>query len=600
MLLRIAAILFLALAAARPFLRAAGAGHQPTAVAIVLDNSMSSSVVPGDRRLLDELKDRALETLAAAEAEDIFWLIRAGSPWEPAWPGNAETTRQRVRETEPTSAAADLIGSIERARAVLDAGAAGRAAEIHLLSDLQASNLGRVLAASEGAPPLIVWVSPAELPPNVAVARVDVGGGVSPIAGQRSTVAAFIAGDSSADSVNVRMAIEGRVTAAATAPVGSATILAFPARPAGFVSGWVEKDPDGLRPDDRRWFATRVAPPPSVALGGDLGIAGEAIAVLEQEGRLRRVGLREAEVAILPGARGIESVPPSMSIVVLPPDSALEVAGTNRRLAGAGVRWAFEASSATGASRFDVQNEKDGPLRILEQVRLNAVMRLAPQGAGADTVLLRLADGSAWAVRGTRPGGGRYVLLGSSLSENATNLPTTPALLPLLDRLLGAWVAARSSVTEAAPGDELPLPEGATHMQAPDSVREPASGSYRLAGDPGVYRVLAGDSTVALVAVNPPAAESDLRRADARRVREAFPETRVETADQPEEWARRIFHQRVGREIWRLLALLALAALILEALVAASGVRRTADRTRAASATGSPAGARRETQHAGG
>jgi hypothetical protein len=215
-------------------------------------------------------------------------------------------------------------------------------------------------------------------------------------------------------------------------------------------------------------------------------------------------------------------------------------------------------------------------------------------------VLLRLADGSAWAVRGTRPGGGRYVLLGSSLSENATNLPTTPALLPLLDRLLGAWVAARSSVTEAAPGDELPLPEGATHMQAPDSVREPASGSYRLAGDPGVYRVLAGDSTVALVAVNPPAAESDLRRADARRVREAFPETRVETADQPEEWARRIFHQRVGREIWRLLALLALAALILEALVAASGVRRTADRTRAASATGSPAGARRETQHAGG
>ncbi|MGH7504535.1 MAG: BatA domain-containing protein, partial [Longimicrobiales bacterium] len=60
MLLRVAAVLLLALAAARPFARGAGAQHQPTAVAIVLDNSLSSGVVNDDRRVLDTLKERAL------------------------------------------------------------------------------------------------------------------------------------------------------------------------------------------------------------------------------------------------------------------------------------------------------------------------------------------------------------------------------------------------------------------------------------------------------------------------------------------------------------------------------------------------------------
>ncbi|MCI0434657.1 MAG: BatA domain-containing protein, partial [Gemmatimonadetes bacterium] len=96
MLLRIAVVLVLTMAAARPFLRAAGAGHEPTAVAIILDNSMSSGLVVGDRRILDELKDRALETLDRAGPEDRFWLIRGGQSWEPALPGDAETTRQRV------------------------------------------------------------------------------------------------------------------------------------------------------------------------------------------------------------------------------------------------------------------------------------------------------------------------------------------------------------------------------------------------------------------------------------------------------------------------------------------------------------------------
>src|SRR6478752_1805634 len=64
--LRALAILLLALVAARPFLRSGGAAHAPSAVVLVLDNSASSGTVEGDRRVLDILKARAVETLLRA------------------------------------------------------------------------------------------------------------------------------------------------------------------------------------------------------------------------------------------------------------------------------------------------------------------------------------------------------------------------------------------------------------------------------------------------------------------------------------------------------------------------------------------------------
>src|SRR3954447_6913004 len=49
MLLRVAAVLLLSMAAARPIGRMIGIGHAPAAVAIVIDNTLSSGVVVGGR-----------------------------------------------------------------------------------------------------------------------------------------------------------------------------------------------------------------------------------------------------------------------------------------------------------------------------------------------------------------------------------------------------------------------------------------------------------------------------------------------------------------------------------------------------------------------
>jgi hypothetical protein len=590
MLLRAAAIVLLALAAARPFARGAGSEHQPTAVVIVLDNSLSSGIVRGDRRLLDELEDLALASLAAAGPDDRFWLIRAGAPWEPALAGDPLRTAERVRETLPTAGAADLTASLAHARALLAAGAEGRATEIHLLSDLQRTNLGAALEEGGGGPPVIVYSPDEEPPPNRAVTGVEVAGGFEPIEGERSTVAIRVeggAGFGAADSVAVRLNLDGRIVAAGWATPGSAAVLPFPQRPAGIVAGWAETDADALRADDRRYFSLRIRPAPAVAVRGELTFVDDAFAVMERAGRLRRAFGGEAEVVFLPGAEGLESVG-AATAVILPPESALELPAANRRLGAAGLPWRFGAASAEGEARFTLEEGTDELLQTLDRVRLTEVYPLENEGsAPGDSVLLALSDGTPWAVRGERANGSSYIVLGSPLSANATTLPTSAAMVPLLDRVIGVWASARAIDGAFAPGAEAPLPPGTTAVLRPDEVEErvDASAHYPLGGEPGIYRAMAGDSTLAVFAVNPPAWESELAQAGAGELASLLGGWSVATADDQDEWASEVYRERLGREIWRPLLLLALVLLLVEATIAAAG-RLAAGRAGAREAAG--------------
>ncbi len=596
MLLRIAVVLVLTMAAARPFLRAAGAGHEPTAVAIILDNSMSSGLVVGDRRILDELKDRALETLDRAGPEDRFWLIRGGQSWEPALPGDAETTRQRVRETEPTAAAADLHASISHAHAVLESGAGALAREIHLLSDLQATNLGSDPAGAGSAPvPLVVWSPRGDEPSNTSVTSVAVGGGAHPTAGQRSTVTARIdraAGTGSADSISVRLSIDDRLVAVAVGAPGDAVVLPFPARPPGIAMGWVTTDPDALRADDRRAFAFEVRPAPIVAATTNLGLAEQALAVLEEAGRIRRGPTADAGVLILPAARGLETTPPDKAVIILAPDSMLDLPAVNRRLDAAGIPWRMEPSQQAGEARFDTGAMRDELMRTLATVRVSQAFALVPQAAVADSVMLRLADGSAWAVRGERRGGGAWVLVASSFGESATTLPASAAMIPLMDRLITSWTTPANAAIELQPGDEIVIPWDIQTIERPDGTVEPLpdGAPFRLGHEAGIYLMRSGDSLRSALAVNPPAAESDLTRLPRRRLEQLLAAWPLYVSDRPDDWADRIYRGRVGREIWRLEILAVLALLAVEVIIAATGAaRRRAQTTSARPATGSAA-----------
>src|SRR3954467_10448400 len=65
MMLRVLIVLAIAFAAARPFLPGLGVGHAPTAMAIVLDNSVSTTAVIGGRAVFDRLRDATRALIAA-------------------------------------------------------------------------------------------------------------------------------------------------------------------------------------------------------------------------------------------------------------------------------------------------------------------------------------------------------------------------------------------------------------------------------------------------------------------------------------------------------------------------------------------------------
>ena len=133
MMLRIAALLAITVAAARPVARWLGAGHGPTALAIVVDNSLSSSVVVNGRPLLDQFKGMAKDVLSNATPSDRLWLVtidghvRGGTP---------AVLRDEVNRLEAIAGAGDPATSLARAASVVRASGL-EAKPVALLTDGQ-------------------------------------------------------------------------------------------------------------------------------------------------------------------------------------------------------------------------------------------------------------------------------------------------------------------------------------------------------------------------------------------------------------------------------------------------------------------------------
>ncbi len=581
--LRVLAILLVAAAAARPFLPLGGSAHVPMAVVIILDNSLSTGAVVGDHRVIDGLRDAALESVAAAGPDDRIWLIRAGEPWAPALTGDAAALVPVIRATSPSSGRADLQSAVGRAADLLESDGGTRPREIQLVSDLQESALesgaatnaaGAVMVSSPAAPPALHGarlrvLRPTVPPPaNRGVGGVEVGGGAPPRAGQRSSVTATLTGSGTGDAVGVRLVVDSAVIAAGRAAPGESAVLAFGPREAGTVAGRVEIDADALVADDRRFFVADVRPPPRVAITRSRPFVNDALSVLEDADRIRRSEPAFADVVIAPAATGLDAVAAAAAIIVSPPASPVERPAANRRLADAGVPWRFgepvpgEARLASGGTGLD---------RALADVRLEAPYPLEPVAHTPDTTLVRLEDGGPWAVAGTAATGRRFVLLGSPLTPDGGTLPTSAAMVPLLETALGAWAAGRPASVAYQPGDLVGV-AGADSVRAPDGRVEAVGAStvYRLTGA-GIYRTTHGDTTLAELAVNPPPSESDLARATRQDLLTAFGGGQAVDVVGPRMWSRAIYHRRLGREITLPLVAAAILLLLIETTVSASG-----------------------------
>ncbi len=580
LLLRAALVVLLVLLGARIHVPGAGGSHDPTALALVIDNSLSTTIIQDGRRLLDTLKAVARQSVASASHDDIIWVVRAGTPWEPAVPGGVAQARNVIDATMPAHTYGDLGRAIERARALVGQSELPDR-EVHVFTDLQATAMPEPPLASEDVP-IVVFGVPSSGADNLGIEGVSFGGGIAPLAGHRTEAAVAVAGDPAGDTVGVRLYIGGQVRAAGRTPPGATVLLPAGPFPAGRVEGHVEIDADPLTADNRRYFSFTVRDPTPVALLGPASIfLSEALAVLAESERIALGGAARAATLVSVGGEGLERRGLTQSAVVVPHPDPARLPALNRRLAEAGIPFRYGPAAAGGAriTRSDIAVD-------LGDMEIRRYFRLSPTGAdpgvdggtassgaspeGTGTPAATLSSGDAWLLAGTTPAG-PYVLLASPLDEASTSLPVSAAMIPLLEWAIERWTGGGGGIGSVTSGTNFRPPPTATQ------VRDPAGNEHQVDGDQpflatataGLYRVLAGDSVLDAVPVNPPARESDLTPASVRSVRRAIPGTR-EVVEGASSWSRHIFRAGRGPEPWRPIAILILALLIAETIVAAS------------------------------
>lgn len=499
LLVRTLLIAALALAAAGPTLPGgSAASHAPSAIAVVLDNSLSSATTVAGTPVLERLKEAARAILRAAHAEDALWLITAdGLPRR----GGAAELSGIVDRLTPSPARLDLGAAIGIGR---EAMAAERVpSSVVILSDLQASALAE--ASGRGA---VVVLRPEEpAVGNLGLASLDPGRQPwGPEGGRVVIRSTGSAGKTAALSLRVGDRPPRRQLATGEA----ATTLASGGLGAGWWPVRAELEPDELRLDDVRETAVRVAAAARAAWRREDRFLATAAEVLLGSGRLVRGG-----------DLSIGNLSQGASIVQPPADPAAQGA-LNRALAARGAAWRFGELIA-GSTVTDSGTVLGRHVIARRYGLLRAGTGGRESGIGG---VLVTAGGAPWVVRS-----GNIILLGSRLEPEWTALPLSAEFVPFVDFLANRAIRGELALLDSPPGDPVTLPDAATaviHMGVPRPVE---GGSPFRSREAGLHFILAGSDTIGVVGVNPDPRESLLARATDSDVRRLWPGSRTGTLD---------------------------------------------------------------------
>ena len=535
MLLRVAVVVVLALAAARPLGRAGGPGHAPTAIAIVLDNSLSSSAVRSGGSALETLQDAARRLLDAATPDDRVWFLTVDGQMTA---GDASAARDALARTQALGGAGDLVGAVERAAAVTHSSGL-ISATVVVLTDAQASEWPR--AARVGNVPVTI-VALGDAPPKNRAVRE-----ARPTPARWVPRGALEVAIVSADSADVRVALGERTLARTTlGPDGTMTVRGSADR-SGWLAGRVELAPDELRGDDVRYFAVFAGDAPAVRVDASAGaFARGAIETLADAGRLDLGGT----IAIT-GAEQASKRP----VLAFAPRDAVRLGAANRALAAAGVPWRY------GDGVRDETGVHGGEL---DGVTVHLRHPLSATGpALADT--LASAGGSPWIVAGEG-----YVLVGSPLDPSATSLPVSAQWLPWIESIIARYLLTDGGrVIAATPLARVALPLGVDELVTADQQTLPVPARTVAApGRAGVYWMRRGGAVVGALVVNAEPAESNLAALAPAALTERIVGTRARVIAPADGVARAAFAAAARRPLAGMLLVAMALLLLIEALVA--------------------------------
>lgn len=593
---RVALLLCLAAAASRPLVGRGGpASHPPTDLALVIDNTASMQRVTGDLTLLDAALETARRTLGHATPDDRFWVATPVDGVLAAGVGPADA-RAALDAIRGSDAAGSLADAARDAASAMPADP-DRAREVQLFTDAQRASLGRS-AELDPATAVALFLVPAGAGTNAAVLDMAVHPAPPVPVGAPLTVTVRVgrwqgpetAGDAAAGrqaegdggGMPVRLLVNGELAAATRTVPGEDAVLAVPSPGPGAHVLRAEIDADGLRADDGRQVGIRVGEPVSVVVpaGPEAAFVARALETLVAAGRARALpprGAAEVRFRIGEGRQG--DVPPGArppTLVLIPPAHPLGLPAFGQALASAGVPWRLEADPRRGELRLA------GDVPGLDGVRVRSRYRLRRFPAPPtpfDSVLLRTDDDEPWAVRGRTPAGAPFVLLGSALVPEATDLPVGVAMVPFVETLIAAWSRAGAAPQEREAGIPTALPDRADSLAAPGGpARRVEGGSPWRPRTAGAWRLSIGPGDDegagrAWVGVNVPRAESDPAPAGPGEIAAALGVAGPRIVDRAGAWDAAAFATRRGREARPALLLLALALLAAEALLASPGAR---------------------------
>jgi hypothetical protein len=541
MLLRVVAVLLLTMAAARPTARLTGAGHAPTALAIVIDNSMSASVVENGAPLLERMKDMAGEVLSSATPEDRVWLVTADGDVRG---GGVSSLREELSRIKPLAGAGTPRDAV--ARAVASAEASGfDAKHVAVLTDGQRSAWAQPVQMRDNVP-VLVWAPTTPAPPNRAVILAE----ARPTRWTPRGVVATRA--QSGDSTTYRMALGERTMARGTiAPGDEAAVRAAPAD-RGWTAGTIEIEPDELVADNARHFALWIGPAPAVSVMPGAGpFARSAVDVLRSTERV--VDGSGIQVASADEATAL----PAM---LFPPADAVRLGAANRALERLGIPWRF---GAAGRETSIARGEQ------MQSVSVMSRYQLVPRGA-PDAETLAVVGREPWIVAGQG-----YVLAGSPLTPTATSLPVSAAFLPWLADVVASRLNAEPGTVRAAtPGQRVAKPAGVEAIESASGDRTVIPGSsFDAPLTTGVFFFVRGSRRVGALVVNHQVEESRLDRWPAAELGGHVADADVRVVGDRDTWVREAFAGVARRSLAAPLLIALLLVLAVETLVATARVR---------------------------
>ena len=541
--LRVAALLLLAVAFARPFLDAAGRGQRVTV--LVVDRSLSLSA-PGQMALA---RERAREVIASTSPDEPIAVVafddRAAVLQPPAI--GRPLVRAALGRIEPTTGATRHAAGLAAAIELLD----GRAGRVVVVTDLQASGWpddARV-AIPEGVSVEVAAVAPVER--NLAVTAAG--------AGAEELAATILNTGPAPAETDVTLDVDGREVArrpATLLPGGNEVRWELPATEARVATVSVT-DRYGYRWDDTRYVLLDRASPAVVlvvANGGTLDAeafylaqalavapasrpfevtpvapgtlsaslpsaweAGDVIVVTGTDG-LSRSGRARIAAFVEGGGGLLLAAGPGID-----PRLARDLLGESVEL---GVEMPEETAGDGAGHRLAVMDPRHPVFRpfgdlvaTLGRVRFTRTARVLLPGsadvrAGADStprVLARFDRGDPALIEYAR-GVGRALVLASDLGMEWNDFPHHPGFVPFVQEVVRYLAGPPES-----PRDLLPSEVPGGIPRSPGVATDPASGRRVAVNvDPreSEPRPLAPDGFLARLGAMPAGASGALPTAD--------------------------------------------------------------------------------------